>query len=700
MNYKRITAFFLSVVMVIGVLPALALASDEGTNEEQDQAIVDMEPDQENGTASAENNKEPSECFFKVTPDKHEHSKPTDEDDSDSRSYRRVHGKKVFDAEFPGNTHVSTARGVVFSNVPAKTVAYRVVDDGRHFYCYELSASDLNNYFFGHMSGSFKDTIYIKIEEGSHLEMNGKTVSYDLGNISINSKKYTFVKYDADDFPTDHKLSQKKLNFNYTYKIEFGKGIDAYDADKVFEDIQGLDLTYTGEAQEMLDRKDLKNIDDGYMFFISKNPGNQGKYYQNSYVPKQTEPGTYVYKYKVYAIDNTLKRHIVSSDSNYYSFTTKIEKPAPVIKAPEAINVTYEGIYRKLVTPGETSVGKFLYSLEADGKYEASIPRAIYAGTYTVYYKVVDANNHELAAGSVDVQIAKATPNIITPKAKVLTFSGEYQTLLVRGITLNGTFMYSLDGVNYSEKIPTGKTAGVYDVYYKVIGDKNHTDLDPAIISVTIDPKMVNVVEVFTDSQQTTIKHEAGTKLDKPVNPKLYGYDFAGWYTSETFEEEYDFDKEVGVEGLTIYAKWNKVTYDFKDDTESWTQDSGKDLVITAKRNVNDETTFDHFVGIEIDGQIVDASNYKAERGSVIVTLSKDYLKNLKAGDHTVKLLFDDNDSISTALSIKAAQPAKGADKESAQTGEHASVLVLILAVVLLVSGAVTGLIAKKSKNN
>ena len=192
----------------------------------------------------------------------------------------------------------------------------------------------------------------------------------------------------------------------------------------------------------------------------------------------------------------------------------------------------------------------------------------------------------------------------------------------------------------------------------------------------------------------------AGEKFAKPVNPKIYGYDFAGWFTTDTFETEYDFDQVVGVNGLTIYAKWEKVTYDFTGDPAVWTPDSGKDLVITAKRSAHDETTFDHFAGIEIDGQIVDKANYKTSRGSIVVTLSKDYLKTLKSGDHTVKVLFDDNDPISTSLTIKEAQAPKGSDKESAQTGEHASVLLLIVAVVLLISGTITGLIARKSKNN
>lgn len=764
MKFKRITAFFLSIVMVIGVLPALALASEE-SNTDEDQAEVTFEevseaetksenlavkvPSSDSKTDNADDAKntglqlvpEDDETAIFMEDDKNKDPEPedtidiqvkdpdkeTDENtekapdtetgkgaseetktpeqpvsnDKTASNAESVSNKMLFNAYFPGSVHANPKAGVEFNNIPSKTVAYRVVDDGRHFYCYELSASDLNKYFFGHMSGSFRDTIYIKIEEGAQITLNGKKVPYNLGSLSLSSKKYKFIKYNENQSPVNKELSITNLHFSYTYKIEFGKGKTSYDTGVVFEELQGLDLTYNGKPQELINRSDLKKIDSNYTFFISKKPNASDLSYKNNFVPNQTDAGEYKYIYTVGVKDSDFKNHVVRSRGEHYSFTAKIEKAEALVKAPEAINMVYNGVYRKLVTPGVTCAGTILYSLEAEGKYERIIPRAAAAGTYKVYYKVDGDKNHNGAAGSVDVQIAKATPSFITtPKAKVLTYNGEDQLLLAGGTTRDGKILYSLDGVNYSEDIPSAKKTGTYEVYFKIEGDKNHTDLDPATLSVTIDPLMVSVEEVFTDTQKTTISFQAGEKFPKPVNPKIYGYDFAGWYTSESFDEAYDFDQEVGVNGLTIFAKWDKVSYDFTGDPATWTPDSGKDLVITVKRSSHDETTFDHFAGIEIDGQIVDGKNYKTARGSIVVTLNKDYLKTLSTGDHTVKVLFDDNDAISTSLTVKEAQAPKGSDKDSAQTGEHASVLLLITAVVLLIAGTITGLIAKKSKKN
>lgn len=47
---------------------------------------------------------------------------------------------------------------------------------------------------------------------------------------------------------------------------------------------------------------------------------------------------------------------------------------------------------------------------------------------------------------------------------------------LPEGTVDGGALVYSLDGNDYSENIPTGTDSKAYTVYYKVIGDENHND--------------------------------------------------------------------------------------------------------------------------------------------------------------------------------------------------------------------------------
>jgi len=79
------------------------------------------------------------------------------------------------------------------------------------------------------------------------------------------------------------------------------------------------------------------------------------------------------------------------------------------------------------------------------------------------------------------------------PKAKDLTYNGKAQELVTEGEAEGGTMQYAVgkdastaptDG--WSEKIPTGTEAGTYYVWYKVMGDGNHTDTAASSVSVTI----------------------------------------------------------------------------------------------------------------------------------------------------------------------------------------------------------------------
>lgn len=103
------------------------------------------------------------------------------------------------------------------------------------------------------------------------------------------------------------------------------------------------------------------------------------------------------------------------------------------------------------------------------------------AGTFTASLTVGGAT------ATLDVTIAKADSSVSTlPAAKTLTYTGSAQALIAAGEAAGGTMVYSLDGVSFSEAIPTGTNAGEYTVYYKAMGDKNHNDtpVDTVVVSI------------------------------------------------------------------------------------------------------------------------------------------------------------------------------------------------------------------------
>ena len=78
---------------------------------------------------------------------------------------------------------------------------------------------------------------------------------------------------------------------------------------------------------------------------------------------------------------------------------------------------------------------------------------------------------------------------------------------------------------------------------------------------------------------------------------------------------------------------------------------------------------FSKFVSVEMDGELVDPSNYKVEEGSTVLTFASAYLDTLAVGKHTVKLNYVDG-SIGTYITILDAN--SGNIGNSANKGDSA----------------------------
>jgi len=62
-----------------------------------------------------------------------------------------------------------------------------------------------------------------------------------------------------------------------------------------------------------------------------------------------------------------------------------------------------------------------------------------------------------------------------------------------------------------------------------------------------------------------------GSKAEEPIAPTRAGHTFGGWYKDNVwFDEAWDFASDVVMENITLYAKWDIVTY-----TVSWNSDGG-----------------------------------------------------------------------------------------------------------------------------
>lgn len=128
-----------------------------------------------------------------------------------------------------------------------------------------------------------------------------------------------------------------------------------------------------------------------------------------------------------------------------------------------------------------------------ESEYTVSFSNNTNAGTATVTITDKDGGNYTVS-GSTTFEIVKAASSCTAPAANTLTYNGNDQTLLTPGAATGGEMQYSLtENGAYSAAIPTGKNAGGYTVYYKVVGDANHNDTDPQSVTVTIGKAAVTV---------------------------------------------------------------------------------------------------------------------------------------------------------------------------------------------------------------
>lgn len=166
-----------------------------------------------------------------------------------------------------------------------------------------------------------------------------------------------------------------------------------------------------------------------------------------------------------------------------------------------------------------------------------------------------------------------------------------------------------------------------------------------------------------------------GEKASKPANPTKSGYTFVGWYTDKSYGTEFDFTKAV-MANTTAYAKWKAdastpgttpatpaTEYEFTVGKDaSWNGGDLKFKIENAEvdKNAAGDKVFDRFLGIEIDGQPVDKSNYIAKPGSVVLTLKESYIRSLAAGKHTMKAKFKGGKTATTSFTVTASKPSAG----------------------------------------
>ena len=145
----------------------------------------------------------------------------------------------------------------------------------------------------------------------------------------------------------------------------------------------------------------------------------------------------------------------------------------------------------------------------------------------------------------------------------------------------------------------------------------------------------------------------------------------------------------IDAPGMFLIYEDSNVEYKFLDNTANqvYNLDSGDTLTFRIN------ALKDKYVSLEIDEKTVDSKYQTVTSGSTIITISRDYLKNLKLGNHTVKVNFTDG-SATTTLKVTN-------NESSPNTLDNINkyVLIGIISAIVIIAAAPILIIKKKNRN-
>ena len=199
------------------------------------------------------------------------------------------------------------------------------------------------------------------------------------------------------------------------------------------------------------------------------------------------------------------------------SNVTVAQLPIQSMNYPTEMSMTYGGAGTLIVNVRCTGAVTFQWYKVEDGK-ETAVGSATPKSQFNLAEQKLSAGKHIFRFSAtcdgyqkmsqdivITVQKADIGSNRITPPTaqENLTYTGQAQALITAGsVTSGGTMQYSLtENGTYSPDIPVGTDAGAYTVWYRVIGDANHNDTEPASVAVSIGKKPLTITKVTAVSK-------------------------------------------------------------------------------------------------------------------------------------------------------------------------------------------------------
>ena len=199
-----------------------------------------------------------------------------------------------------------------------------------------------------------------------------------------------------------------------------------------------------------------------YTYTYTQN-GNVGDY-------SITPEGLTADNYEITFVDGTLTVEQIDINDIIDEMKINLEQYSYVYdgteKKPKVTSITVDGV---TLTEGTDYTVRYEDNVNVDEEATAVI---IFEGNYDGIFRKW-------------FTITKAYYDLTAPTPNTLTYNGEDQYLVSAGTVEGADFEYSLDGASWSTSIPQAKDVGNYTVYYRVLADENHYDVE-GTVDVTI----------------------------------------------------------------------------------------------------------------------------------------------------------------------------------------------------------------------
>ncbi len=247
--------------------------------------------------------------------------------------------------------------------------------------------------------------------------------------------------------------------------------------------------------------------------------------------------------------------------------------------------------------------------------------------TLTLSLEGTDKANYTLAGENTTYEftaasITEADGSVTAPKqVDGLRYNGEVQTLITSGSSTTGEIQYRLgESGTYGTVLPQAEDAGSYTVYYKVIGDNNHKDVEENFITVEI--KVAELTVTATD-KNVYIGSKA-PDLGKPEINKDYVVD--GLIGEDHLIKAPILSYDPATPDMTKIGEAAKITANGADAGSNYsiTYVAGK-LILSRRSSSSGSVTYPINVPDKMENGNVSVSPKNASKGSTVtITVTPD----------------------------------------------------------------------------